>query len=417
MESAKTIKRKQILLLVGGVGGFVAALILGMWIADPNRGKPTALEIQGEKAKEIVKDYRITSQSVVSPEENWIALSEKEMSNIKTENKELIKKVEELNSKMIFIEQMKNKKEEGKGDSFKLLDPLPSSESKSKIPSIPLMKGLKDDMAQTVANSRIGSSSNEGSKVEKTTSGIEVVDLSDDLAKGEKDIKKKKNNISHFIPSGSFAKVVLISGIDAPTGGMAQKNPMPVLMKILDNGQLPNYFKSKIKDCHATGAASGDISSERACIRLEKLSCVLNEGSVIETPIQGFVTGEDGKNCFRGNLVSKQGALIARSALAGIFSGIGHAVAQQYQQISTTPFGNVQTLDPKRVGEEGLATGTSNAMEKIAEFYLARASETYPIIEVDANRRGEIVLTNGVDLENEISKFENINNDEKEKVN
>ena len=181
--------------------------------------------------------------------------------------------------------------------------------------------------------------------------------------------------------------MVLISGIDAPTGGLAQKNPMPVLMKLMDNGQLPNYFKSRVKDCHATGAATGDISSERACIRLEKLSCVLKNGDVVETPIQGFVTGEDGKNCFRGTLVSKQGAMIARSALAGVFSGIGQAVSQQYQQISTSALGTVKTIDPQKIGEAGLAPALPTPWRKLRIFIwpermkLIPSSKSMPIAE------------------------------------
>lgn len=393
METAKTIKRRQVLLFFGCIGGFTAALVFGMWIADPNRGKPSSYELQMEKAKEVVKDYKINSNSVVSPEENWIALSEKEMSGMKVENTELKRKLEELSSKLNALELKKE------SEKFDLSTPLPPVNDKVVLPPIP--KSKNDFAANLITPPKL-ESPNDGKEI-KPLNTIEVIDLSEE--KSVLDEKRKKNNISHFVPSGSFAKIVLISGVDAPTGGLAQKNPMPVLMKLLDHGRLPNHFKSRIKDCHATGAASGDISSERACIRLEKLSCVLESGDVIETAIQGFVTGEDGKNCFRGNLVSKQGALIAQSALAGLFSGLGNAISSQYKQVTTSPLGTVQTVDPQRIGEAGLATGASTALEKIADFYLARATETYPIIEVDANRRGELVLTNGIDLDNEILKI------------
>ncbi|MFX3849709.1 TraB/VirB10 family protein, partial [Streptococcus suis] len=84
-----------------------------------------------------------------------------------------------------------------------------------------------------------------------------------------------------------------------------------------------------------TGAAHGDISSERAHIRLENMTCVLVSGEVIEEPIKGYVAGEDGKAGLRGRLVSKQGSLIAKSLLAGVASGIGSSISQQYQQVST----------------------------------------------------------------------------------
>ncbi|MCG6418409.1 hypothetical protein K6U51_10210, partial [Vibrio fluvialis] len=88
----------------------------------------------------------------------------------------------------------------------------------------------------------------------------------------------------------------------------------------------------------------------------------------------------------------------AKSLLAGVASGIGSSISQQYQQVSTSALGNVTTIDPNKALESGLATGTSNALEKIADFYIARANETYPIIEVDANRIGEIILLGGTDF-------------------
>ena len=132
MESTKQIRKKQLLLFLGGVGSFMTLIFLGMWISDPDRGNGGDLE-QKSKAKDISKDYRITSQNVISPEENWVALSEKEMSLLKTENNDLKKKLEELNNKMTALEQTK------KGDeNFKLSNPLPSGDSRIPIPLPPV---------------------------------------------------------------------------------------------------------------------------------------------------------------------------------------------------------------------------------------------------------------------------------------
>ena len=224
-----------------------------------------------------------------------------------------------------------------------------------------------------------------------------MVSLSDDSGAGQGNGKKAKN-VKHYLPTGSFATAILLSGMDAPTGGQAKSQPVPVLLRVMDAGQLPNFWNSDVDNCHVTGAAHGDIASERAHIRLETLTCVLVNGDVIEEPIKGYVAGEDGKAGLRGRLVSKQGALIAKSLLAGVASGLGHSLTQQYQQVSTSPLGNVTTIDPNKAFEAGLATGASNALEKIADYYIARANEIYPIIEVDANRIGEIILLGGTDF-------------------
>jgi conjugal transfer pilus assembly protein TraB len=399
MDSSQRIKTKQILLLASGLSLFIGLLFFGMWLTDPEKGKMNDQEIKKLKESELIKNYKVSSQSIVKPQDSWMAISEKEILNVKNENNELKTKLEDLYKK---IDEVKNQKDLAK--SFNLSDPLPMTKSEIIIPPNP----VKD--SQLIDSNFSQGSLREPIQDETEEQGIEVIDLS----VPEVTEKKKVKNISHYIPSGSFTKAILLSGMDAPTGGQAQQNPMPVLMKIMDNGQLPNFFKGHVKDCHVTGAAFGEISSERALIRLETLSCVLEEGKVIEAPIKGYVTGEDGKNGLRGRLVSKQGALIAKSAMAGIFSGMGQAISQQFQQIQNTALGSVQTMDPKKVGESGLAKGTSNAMEKIADFYMARANETYPIIEIDAQRMGEIILTAGAELEVE-NENENENENSKEK--
>ena len=49
-----------------------------------------------------------------------------------------------------------------------------------------------------------------------------------------------------YIPSGTFARALLLGGLDAPTGGQAQRNPQPVLLRLMDNAVLPNQFRSKV---------------------------------------------------------------------------------------------------------------------------------------------------------------------------
>jgi conjugal transfer pilus assembly protein TraB len=173
----------------------------------------------------------------------------------------------------------------------------------------------------------------------------------------------------------------------------------------MDLARLPNRYRGRIQECFVTAAAYGDLSAERAYMRLEKLSCVLKTGEVLDLSVKGYVTGEDGKNGFRGHVVSKQGQLIARALFAGIASGLGTSIAQSYAQVSTSALGSVQSVDPSDVAQVGLATGVSNALEKVADFYIERANELYPIIEVDSARIGEIVLTDAVGLGDAFEKI------------
>ena len=165
-----------------------------------------------------------------------------------------------------------------------------------------------------------------------------------------------------------------------------------------------------MKECFVTAAGYGDISSERAYLRLERLSCVLKSGDVIEVPIKGYVSGEDGKTGVRGRLVSKQGQIIAKSLLVGLAGGIGSGLAQSVTATSTTALGAVQSVDPQKLLQYGLSQGASSALDKVADWYLKRANETYPIIEVDAGRHVDVILTEGVDLKADIVPQDNGSN-------
>jgi len=216
--------------------------------------------------------------------------------------------------------------------------------------------------------------------------------------KFQKKGKKKKPHIRDTIPAGSFGQAVLLSGLDAPTGGLAERNPHPVLLELIDNGNLPNRYRHRVKQCRVVGSGTGNISDERAYIRLERLTCILKNGDIISEVATGTITGEDGKNGLRGNLVTKQGQLIANAFWAGSLSGIGTAIAQSYTTVATTASGSVSTLDPGKLLESGVAGGVGTTMNKIADWYFKRAEETYPIIEINAGRIVNLFLTEDLPL-------------------
>lgn len=222
------------------------------------------------------------------------------------------------------------------------------------------------------------------------TSGVSAVASA---AAAETTRSKDKDS---YIPTGSFAKGVLLSGLDAPTGGQAQQNPHPVLVKLVDHAILPNEFRFKVRDCFVLGSGYGDLSSERAYIRSEALSCVLRDGSVVDQPLKGFVAGHDGKAGVRGRLVSKQGQVLASALLSGVASGIGSAISQSNLTTQISPLGTVQSLDTDKVFETGAATGVSKALDKLANYYIRLAEQMFPVIEVDSGSKVDIIVTQGM---------------------
>jgi conjugal transfer pilus assembly protein TraB len=209
---------------------------------------------------------------------------------------------------------------------------------------------------------------------------------------------ESRRDTRRYLPSGAFTRAVLLGGLDAPTGGQAQRNPQPVLLRLADHAILPNQFRARVKDCFVVGAGYGDVSAERAYIRTESLSCVMRDGTAIDVPVKGYVAGEDGKAGMRGRLVSKQGQILANALLAGVASGIGHAFQQGATTLSVSPLGTTSSVDPGKQLEAGLGTGMGKALDRLAQYYISLAEKVFPVIEVDAGRSVDVVLTQGVTL-------------------
>lgn len=215
----------------------------------------------------------------------------------------------------------------------------------------------------------------------------------------DKDKQTKKQNVR--VPAGTIVQGVLLNGLDAPTSRSAQKNPTPALIRVKHDAILPNRYRVDIKECFMLSSGYGVMSTERANMRTEKMSCVLEDGTVLESPIDGYLVGQDGKVGIRGRLVSKQGSLLAKSLVSGLFSGM--ASVMQPTQVNTLDidpdrYGQWQMPSAGGVASESLLGGASTAMENVSKFYLDMAEEIFPVIEVDAGRKVTIILVNGANL-------------------
>lgn len=212
--------------------------------------------------------------------------------------------------------------------------------------------------------------------------------------------RREARKVETFLPV-SFTRAVLLGGMDAPTGGQAQRDPVPVLLKLVDNAFLPNAYRSAVKDCFVVAEGFGDVSAERAFLRTQLLSCVLKNGQSLEVPIKGSVFGEDGKNGMRGRLITKQGAILSNALLSGIAAGIGQGFAGTAQVTSINPLGSTTTSStlPQDILKSGLGTGVARAMDRLAQYYINLAERTFPVIEIDAGRMVDIVITQGVTLD------------------
>lgn len=210
---------------------------------------------------------------------------------------------------------------------------------------------------------------------------------------------KTLKTADNYIPAGSFARAVLLSGVDAETGLNASSEPDPILIRIIDHGTLPRKFKSDLKDCHIIGAAYGNLSSERAKIRLEKLSCTeIATAEIVETEVAGYVTGEDGRAGIRGEVVSTEGKLLTNSFAAGLLSGFSDTLNPNSgkHQPSIVLSNKIPQQSFKEKMKDGFTSGASSSMDRLSKYYIDRAESLQPIVQVGAGRKVDVIFTEGV---------------------
>lgn len=243
----------------------------------------------------------------------------------------------------------------------------------------------------------------------KSSGGLKIASISQHSAKGKdkgKDGKEEDEGI--YLPAGSILTGVLINGMDAPTGQGARRDPFPSTLRIQKEAVLPNRFRADVRECFLIVSGYGDLSSERAYLRGETISCVREDGGVIEARLDSYAIGEDGKAGVRGRLVSKQGQIIAKSLMAGFLSGAAEALDVKQMPVINlnTTGGNLNSsrnqyqnsVDGDLLKGAGFK-GASGALERIAQYYVSMAEGIFPVIEVDAGRQLDVIMTRGVKLQ------------------
>jgi len=204
-----------------------------------------------------------------------------------------------------------------------------------------------------------------------------------------------------LIPAGSLLRGVLLTGMDAPTGRAARRDPYPVLVRIKHDALLPNRFRADVRECFVIAAGYGDLSSERAYLRTESIACVREDGGVIEVRVDGYGVGEDGKLGVRGRLVSKQGQIIARAMQVSFLEGFSRMFQKTAVPViattvgETTPFQSALSADAL---QGGVVSGTGKALDRLANYFLDMAEDLFPVIEIDAGRAVELVVKRGAAL-------------------
>lgn len=210
---------------------------------------------------------------------------------------------------------------------------------------------------------------------------------------------RKIKHVDKTIPAGVTVKAILVSSTDAPCGVYSSTDPQPVKLRILDDGHLPKKVRAKLKGGVIIGSAFGNLSSERVNIRIERLTQTKPSGDFIETEVAGYVTGEDGKYGVRGIVVDKAEQFVGNAAVSGLFGGIAKyfQTTANAQNISQATDGLPNNFQWDMLKSGGLS-GSNNALEKLSEYYIKRAEQLQPVIQIASGRRVDITFTHGTDI-------------------
>ena len=419
MIDFSTFKNRQWYALGGLLACLLAACLI-FW-AISMRDTPT-------KPQQSLKSSMVTGASRVNPQEAWVY-------EFKAES-ELTKKrlgaVEDMLTKLL---KMNESAKESKGSSQSPQNV--SSISNATIPTEALIGTIREDLKAhqnkdssgtgLPGNDKVlpGSSSDQMLPPPPQTSYLEQgigsfpngmpttisppssfrskavrkITLSLKNARSSRPLK----SVDNTVPAGAFARAVLLGGVDASASIQASSDPRPALLRLTDTGTLPRKFRSDLKGCHALAACYGDISSERVFMRLEKLTCTERKtGEIIEVKVQGYVAGEDGRTGVRGSVVDRAGESMRNVLMGGFIGGIGEFLSQSHNAAVTfSPLSGLAQSNPMGMGDmlkAGAGKGLNNALDKYADFYIKRAEQLQPVIQVAAGRQVDIVFTEGISI-------------------
>lgn len=218
-------------------------------------------------------------------------------------------------------------------------------------------------------------------------------------------VKEEESDIL-YLPATTMLTGTLITGMDAPTSKQARTDPFPALVRIQKEAILPNNFRADVRDCGMIVGGYGDLSSERAYLRGETISCVRNDGGVIEVSIDAYASGEDGKAGVRGNVVSKQKEYITRAMMAAFIQGASQLFSVQSIPTIRISRGDSdkddsaafqQAFNPNAV-QGAAVSGVGSALNRISEYYMDMAENLFPVIEIDAGRQIDFIIKKGASL-------------------
>lgn len=219
-----------------------------------------------------------------------------------------------------------------------------------------------------------------------------------------------------YIPSGSFAEAIIIEGADANASVTGNNNTDPIQFRIIGKVQMPNDQEYDLTGCFITAEVYGDISSERGKVRTRTISCKSEneDEKTIDMKIKGHVAYA-GKNGIKGTPVMRNGSIVAWAGAAGLLDGFGKGAESASGK--TVGIGATSDVGGGDILKSALGGGVSKASSTLSDYYIKRAEQYHPVIDIGAGNLVTIVFQDGFQLEYKEDQLNKENNKNSSNVN
>jgi len=209
-----------------------------------------------------------------------------------------------------------------------------------------------------------------------------------------------------YVPPNAYVEAKVLVGVDAATGTSYSQDPKPVLFRILGPavhvGAGGTFQTTDLTGCLINGAAYGELPSEKVYVKLQKITCPAGPGRFSVATVEGYVTSK-GKAGVRGPVISREGQFTSRALVAGALNGLGQGLSKNVQTAqsgattSITGAGalSAQELTPGQIATGSVGTGVSQAASMLADYYIKRAEQYQPVIEMPTGIQVELVFLSG----------------------
>lgn len=401
MSNINTATRRRQWIITGVAAGVMLALGGGIWaysqhlaaLKNPPPAKAADLTGTG------LVNSRFTgavSESVLAQQQNKTATLEKDLSTlsatVSAQNDALSRKLEQIGT---ALDKLQNQAEKPPAQ-------IPAAGQGTPPASSPVSGGPSGPAQWSISNPGSGPAAGQGSQFypaqgEGFYPGAGTVrpgGLSRDTFTYAS-LTDKKTKLP-WIPSGSFSEAVMIEGADANASVTGQQNTSPVVITLLGDVSMPNGKTWNMDQCRVTGEMYGDISSERGEVRTKNISCILKNGKHIDMPFDGHVSFQ-GKVGIRGKPVMRNGAIIANAGAAGLLSGFGEGIKSA--ATPTVGLGASASVGAGDILKQGFGGGASKAADTLSQYWIKRAEQYHPVIDIGAGNAVTVVFQKGFRLE------------------